>query len=80
MSLPKRFPDRDEIASVHAEAELLEPGGEADGKRRVAGRVIARREMGKLVLMSCLRKHASCARSLAGSGKIAAPLGRFVAA
>src|SRR5438094_3608909 len=51
MSLPKRFPDRDEIASVRAEAVLLEPGGEADGKRRVAGRVIARREMGKLLFL-----------------------------
>jgi lysyl-tRNA synthetase, class II len=51
MSLPKRFPDRDEIASVRAEAEQLEPGGEADVKRRIAGRVIARREMGKLVFL-----------------------------
>jgi lysyl-tRNA synthetase, class II len=51
MSLPKRFPDRDEIASVRAEAEQLEPGGEADHKRRVAGRVLARREMGKLVFL-----------------------------
>jgi lysyl-tRNA synthetase class 2 len=51
MSLPKRYPDRDEIASVRAEAELLEPGGEADDKRRVAGRVLARREMGKLVFL-----------------------------
>src|SRR6476619_6957899 len=51
MSLPKRFPDRDEIASVRVEAELLEPGAEADDKRRVAGRVLARREMGKLVFL-----------------------------
>ena len=51
MSLPKRFPDRDEIASVRARAEQLEPGGEADVKRRIAGRVIARREMGKLVFL-----------------------------
>jgi lysyl-tRNA synthetase class 2 len=51
MSLPKRFPDRDEIASVRAEAELLEPGAEADDNRRVAGRVLARREMGKLVFL-----------------------------
>jgi len=51
MSLPKRFPDRDEIASVRAEAELLEPGGEVDDKRRVAGRVLARREMGKLAFL-----------------------------
>src|SRR5512133_339742 len=51
MSLPKRFPDRDEIASVRAEAELLEPGAEADNKRRVSGRVVGRREMGKLVFL-----------------------------
>src|SRR5690242_11480373 len=51
MSLPKRFPDRDEIASVRAQAEQLEAGGEADVKRRIAGRVIARRELGKLVFL-----------------------------
>ena len=51
MSLPKRFPDRDASASVRAEAEKLEPGAESDAKRRVAGRVIARREMGKLVFL-----------------------------
>src|SRR6266496_4739578 len=51
MSLPKRFQDRDEIASVRAEAELLEPGAEADDKRRVSGRVVGRREMGKLVFL-----------------------------
>jgi lysyl-tRNA synthetase class 2 len=51
MSLPKRFPDRDEIATVRGEAEKLEPGGEAHDKRRLAGRVMARREMGKLVFL-----------------------------
>src|SRR5881396_2074096 len=51
MSLPKRFPDRDKIASVRAEAELLEPGAEVDDKRRVSGRVVGRREMGKLVFL-----------------------------
>src|SRR5256714_14849454 len=51
MSLPKRFPARDEIAAVRVEAEKLEPGNEADEKRRIAGRVIARREMGKLVVL-----------------------------
>ena len=51
MGLPKRFPDRDGIAAVRAEAEKLEPGGEAGEKRRIAGRVIARREMGKLVFI-----------------------------
>jgi lysyl-tRNA synthetase, class II len=51
MSLPKRFPDRDKIAAARAEAERLEPGNEASEKRRLAGRVMARREMGKLVFL-----------------------------
>ena len=49
MSLPKRFPDRDEIASVRVGAEALEPGQEGNESRRIAGRIMARREMGKLV-------------------------------
>lgn len=51
MSAPKRFPDREEIAAVRAEAEALEAGGEGDSSHRVAGRVMARREMGKLVFL-----------------------------
>jgi lysyl-tRNA synthetase class 2 len=51
MALPKRFPDRDEIADVRAEIEPLEPGAEAEAKRRLAGRVVGRREMGKLVFL-----------------------------
>jgi lysyl-tRNA synthetase class 2 len=51
MSLPKRFPDRDEIAAVRAEADALEPGDEGPDERRLAGRVLARREMGKLVFL-----------------------------
>jgi lysyl-tRNA synthetase, class II len=50
-SPPKRFPDRDEIAAVRAEAELLRDGAEADETRRLAGRVMARRDMGKLVFL-----------------------------
>ncbi len=49
--LPKRFPDRVEIASVRAEAERLESGEERGEERRVAGRVLARRDMGKLVFL-----------------------------
>ena len=49
--LPKKFPDRDEIAAVRAEAEQLEPGQEAEPKRRLAGRVMARREHGKLSVL-----------------------------
>jgi lysyl-tRNA synthetase class 2 len=51
MAAPKRFPDRDEIAAILAEAEPLEPGAEAGSKRRLAGRVMARRDMGKLVFL-----------------------------
>src|SRR3954452_6482460 len=51
MSLPKRFPDRDDAASVLAEAERLEPGTEGAEERRLAGRVMARRDMGKLVFL-----------------------------
>src|ERR671923_2687837 len=51
MSLPKRFAGRDEIAAVRAEAEQLEAGAEASEKRRLAGRVMARRDMGKLVFL-----------------------------
>jgi lysyl-tRNA synthetase class 2 len=52
MAAAKRFPDRDEVAAVRAEAEQLEPGA-TDGatKRRLAGRVMARRDMGKLVFL-----------------------------
>ena len=48
---PKRFPDRDEVAAVRAEAEPLENGGEIGETRRLAGRAMARRGMGKLVFL-----------------------------
>jgi len=48
---PKRFPDRDEIQTVRAEAELLDPGAEGNQERRLAGRVMARRDMGKLTFL-----------------------------
>jgi lysyl-tRNA synthetase, class II len=51
MAAPKRFPDRDEIVAVRAEAEPLEDGGEAGTTRRIAGRAMARRGMGKLVFL-----------------------------
>jgi lysyl-tRNA synthetase class 2 len=49
--LPKRFPDRDEIAVVRAEAEKAAPGETLEQQHRVAGRVMARREMGKLTFL-----------------------------
>jgi lysyl-tRNA synthetase, class II len=51
MTAPKRFPDRDEIAAVREECEPLENGASADVTRRVAGRAMARRDMGKLVFL-----------------------------
>ena len=51
MSLPKRFPDREEIGAVRAEAEKAEAGQTLDEEHRVAGRVMARREMGKLTFL-----------------------------
>jgi lysyl-tRNA synthetase class 2 len=51
MGLAKRFPDRDEIASVRAEAEEVEEGTEAGDPRRIAGRVLGRRGHGKLVFL-----------------------------
>jgi lysyl-tRNA synthetase class 2 len=48
---PKRFADRDEIQSVRAEAARLDPGAEGTRVRRVAGRVMARRDMGKLTFL-----------------------------
>ena len=51
MAAAKRFPNRDEIAAVRAEAEQLEDGATAGTKRRLAGRVLARRDMGKLVFL-----------------------------
>jgi lysyl-tRNA synthetase, class II len=47
----KRFPDREEIQHVRAEAEQLEPGGEGTETHRLAGRVMARRDMGKLTFL-----------------------------
>jgi lysyl-tRNA synthetase class 2 len=51
MAPPKRFPERDEIAAVREEATALEPGTESPEKRRLAGRVMARRGHGKLTFL-----------------------------
>src|SRR3954453_1672290 len=51
MSLPKRFADREDVAAVRAEAEELEPAAEGDTTHRLAGRVLARRDMGQLVFL-----------------------------
>src|SRR5919204_3201822 len=51
MPLPKRFPAREPIAAVRAEAERLDAGAEGSGEQRVAGRVLARRDLGKLMFL-----------------------------
>src|SRR2546429_1269686 len=49
--LPKRFAEREEIAAVRGEAETAEPGETLDDEHRVAGRIMGRREMGKLTFL-----------------------------
>jgi lysyl-tRNA synthetase class 2 len=52
VAAPKSFPDRHEIATVRAECETLDPGAQLEeAQRRLAGRAMARREMGKLVFL-----------------------------
>ncbi|MEX2103070.1 MAG: lysine--tRNA ligase [Gaiellaceae bacterium] len=71
MSLPTRFPDRDEVAAVRAEAEALEPGQEGKEKRRLAGRVLGRREHGKLTFLDLVDRSGSiqllCAEERVGA-------------
>ena len=50
MTLPHRFPDREEIAAVRAEAETLEPQA-TRREHTLAGRIMGRRDMGKLVFL-----------------------------
>ena len=52
MSLPKRFPARDDVSSVREVAEALEPGATDESRSfRLAGRVMARRDMGKIMFL-----------------------------
>ena len=80
MGAPKRFPDRDEIAAVRAETEPLEAGGVAEATRRIAGRAMARRGMGKLVFIDVVdrsgRIQAIC--DTATTGEIDVHLGDVV--
>jgi lysyl-tRNA synthetase, class II len=48
---PKRFPDRHSVADVRSASEGIDAGGQLDEARRLAGRVMARREMGKLLFV-----------------------------
>jgi len=80
MTAPKRFPDRDLIEAVRAEAEPLEDGAEAGTTRRVAGRAMARRGMGKLVFLDVVdlsgRIQAIC--DVAATGEVDVHLGDVV--
>ena len=49
--LPKRFPDRIALAEARTAAEQAEAGETLEDEVRVAGRVMARREMGKLTVL-----------------------------
>ena len=49
--LPKRFPARTRLADVRAVADQLEPGTDGAETYRVAGRVMARRDLGKIVFL-----------------------------
>ncbi|MFL5952254.1 MAG: lysine--tRNA ligase [Gaiellaceae bacterium] len=48
---PKRFPGTVPLAEVRARSEEVEAGQEAPDELRVAGRVLGRRELGKLVFL-----------------------------
>jgi lysyl-tRNA synthetase class 2 len=71
MSPAKRFPDRDAIAAVREEAERLDAGSESAERRRVAGRVMARRGHGKLTFLDLVdrsgRLQLLCAEDRCGS-------------
>jgi lysyl-tRNA synthetase class 2 len=76
--LPKRFPDRLETAVARAEAEKAEPGETLDQELRVAGRVMARREMGKLTFLDLVDRSGRI--QLIAEGKVGVDLGDVVGA
>ena len=74
--LPKRFPDRDEIGVVRAEAEQVEPGSADESKTfRLAGRVLGRREMGKITFLDLVDRSG---RIQLLAGKVDVDLGDIV--
>jgi lysyl-tRNA synthetase, class II len=83
--LPTRFPDREPVAAVRADAERLDVGEEAGEPRRVAGRVMARRGHGKLIFLDLVdrsgRMQLVCDESRTGAvdvdlGEIVGAVGR----
>ena len=74
--LPKRFPDRDEIAAVREVADRVEPGATDESQTfRLAGRVLARREMGKITFLDLVDRSG---RIQLLSGKVDVDLGDIV--
>ena len=66
--MPKRFPDRDDVAAVRAAPSRSSPAtDEPTGTFRLAGRVMARRDMGKITFLDLVDR---CGRIqlLAGEG------------
>src|SRR5215208_445887 len=76
--LPKRFPDREKISAVRAVAEKAEPGQTLGQELRVAGRVMARREMGKLTFLDLVDRSGRI--QLISEGKVDVDLGDLVGA
>jgi lysyl-tRNA synthetase, class II len=76
--LPKRFPDRLETAVARVEAEKAEPGETLDQELRVAGRVMGRREMGKLTFLDLVDRSGRI--QLISEGKVDVDLGDVVGA
>src|SRR5262249_35636291 len=48
MTIPYRFEPDETAAALHAEFDALEPGGDTDRRVTVAGRLMLRRDQGKL--------------------------------
>ena len=70
MTAPKRFPDRSRIADARAATEALDARRRARGdtERGSPGRVMARRDMGKLVFLDLVdRAEGSSCMSTTGS-------------
>jgi lysyl-tRNA synthetase, class II len=74
--LPKRFPGRDEVAAVREAADALEPGASDESRTfRLAGRVMARREMGKITFLDLVDRSG---RMQLLAGKVDVDLGDVV--
>src|SRR5688572_7680293 len=74
--LPKRFPDRDEVAAVRETADALEPGATDESATfRLAGRVLGRREMGQITFLDLVDRSG---RIQLLAGKVDVDLGDIV--